>query len=244
MSCEQIKDDLVAYVLDDLPLGQVRTVEQHLQTGCPSCNAELIEVKKELDHVFEAIPDERLSDAEIEEIHRQVVAKHNVRINGPSVFTTSLPSSIAYPVAFALGLVLSVAALSFFGSGKDTPSIAKGSLPQNTDPETFPQDNTAVILPESFREFDNVVFTAYEIEPEEPTRPIRSMLLYDAFSEELHYYAESEEGSPRQCVLVITDTRGQEIARQPFDLDESGKVSLVVSGLKSPEFFFRVEYDN
>ena len=67
MSCDQIQDSLIAYVLGELPMGETLRVEQHMNSGCTSCNEELIQVSRQLDQVYQAVPTETLSDVEIDQ---------------------------------------------------------------------------------------------------------------------------------------------------------------------------------
>ena len=250
MSCEQIQDELVAFVLDDLPLGECRRVQQHLDSGCHACNEELKQVREQLDCVFDMVPDNRLTDLEVDQIHQQVLAKHNANERLVAPIRTGLSAPIAYAASFAAGLLLAVIAYQFADQAPSSePRIAernesKTNSEANVDGTPFPivEDE----IPDFFQNHSDIVFTAFEIESESAsTHRIRSMLLYDAISKELHYFAESETDiGPHDFDLVILTPAGVEISRHTLRLDSSGKASAVLGQIDTSEFAFRIEYSN
>ena len=71
MSCLDVQDSLVEYLLGELDSQRRASVEMHLANGCSECRAELQALTESVDVLWQAVPNKQLS----EELQRAIVLR-------------------------------------------------------------------------------------------------------------------------------------------------------------------------
>ena len=71
MSCIDVQDSLVEYLLGELDAQRRASVEMHLENGCSECRAELQALTESADLLWQAVPNKQLS----KELQREIVLR-------------------------------------------------------------------------------------------------------------------------------------------------------------------------
>jgi len=206
MSCEQVQEHFVPYLLGELPSQESELVEVHLASGCLSCAAEWKLAREALELAFESVPAVQVSAEQQRRIVRQALCSQppGSSAQPASISASTADEALLYDALQPARLfqsLLSLAAGFFVMLGAQGLWSARATSEKNvatqrtaagtaagtaTSPLGSPASGWSLpgtppgLMPDAQKAVRFVSLTA------QPTHPITGFYLDDRFSGELH----------------------------------------------------------
>ncbi len=257
MSCEQIQEDFVPYLLGELSSDEAWCIERHLSEGCARCREDFNTIREAIGLVFEAVP---ASDLTAE--RQRSVVRHALHATQPSCSNSYAPALSALTdslstgprvassvlllqalLAVAAGFFLVLGAQAFLRSGQpDERTMSELNVPRLDD---SPQEAEAIpserpvqqranrlagdpeLLPGSH---DAVHFVSLKAQPVQTA--LIGYFLADPFSGELHVVGQilpqARQAPRRNQRFSLTITTDQTRSDEPLQVDDNGGFKLIV----------------
>ena len=231
MNCDQVKDSLVEYLLNELNYDSKTAVDRHLRQGCAGCLAMEREISEGLDALYSAIPEETLTLDQRSQIISGVNAQAlRLNIRTDSTFTSdhvaasnAWTSVLPYLLAFAAGILLmmTIAAIRTPNESVRKDPTVNSSFPSSTfavGPTTIPKGSG---MPEE----KNAKTLLVAMKRTNITSMIEGRILWDAFNHEVHFFGSGIASPPKgmHYVLWLMDENRQTVATNELTLDSTGR---------------------
>ncbi|MCA9192496.1 MAG: zf-HC2 domain-containing protein [Planctomycetales bacterium] len=232
MNCAEVQENLIAFLLHELPTEEAQVMQEHLDSGCGDCLAQRSILDESLENLFSQLPGDSISEQEVHQIQQDVRARIRLSQNPADLITISKPNWRQYSVQLTMALSLGIAA-ALLG-----PWIAQ--------PWSHPDSRVVHLEPmparaqEPVMAFSKVRFTSSRV-------PIAAQLIYDAFSAELHFFSTElpalQQGE--QLELVLVTPTGEVVQSIPLTHSAAGgravMPNVTTRDISSCEFLLRVE---
>jgi hypothetical protein len=233
MSCEELQDQFVSYLLGELSPAEAHAVDTHLASSCANCHEEFEAVREALELVFEAVPVAKLSHAQRQRISQEALRKTSPEFNHRTPLST--PPQAGGPIPedrLTIGLfqaLLAIAAGFFLMVGwqaitRKQPHLLLSQQEHNPSPDNATEhQNTGLSggtdLPPGSNE--SVHYVSLKMRPAQAT--VHGYCLEDTFSGQTHIVGNINRApmiGEQFRLTVFTDIGETEI---PIAVDESGR---------------------
>lgn len=198
MSCVDIQDSLVEYLLGELDAVQRANVEKHLASECGDCKAEFKALSESVDLLWQAVPNARLSESLQRSIVARACAPMPVQMPAPMpaqmrvempVQTSNRSQLVRSPIvqamlAFAAGILCMICLKP---STTDFEKIAKRNL---TTPTESKVNLASPRIPDSLemseKKYESTHLVALRRKP--GSDELRGHVLWDTLTREIHIF--------------------------------------------------------
>ncbi len=236
MSCDDVQDLLVEYLMGELDSQSLASVERHLASGCNQCQAELQALTQSVDALWQAVPAQKLS----EEFQRSIltracsatsseITKHTTLASHPA----SIPQRL-YRNPFAQALLAFAAGILFMMYMKPAAKIAD-DFAASRPPVTKASSNVNLASPQipaslqmSEKRYESTQLVSLRRKPGsgEP----RGYVLCDALTREIHVFCHGLQQPPSgmQYVLWLIGPGIEFRAVDRLDVDAEGVCKAAV----------------
>ncbi len=253
MSCDELQDQFVSYLLGELSADEAHSVEAHLASSCSSCQAELEALREALELVFTAAPVAHVSRTQLHRITEQAITEQAIteqalRKSAPSYRRKLSPSS-AHPETWVANpgehltvrivqALLAVAAGFFLMVGWQ--ALTSTQLPsilsqQPSSKSEFRPDQSAAglsgdadLLPGSN---EHVHYVSLKMRP--ALAAVHGYYLEDAFSGQAHVVGNINRAplnNEQFRLIVVTDLGETEV---PVAVGKTGRFMKLLTTSKS-----------
>lgn len=245
MSCLDIQDSLIEYLLGDLDAGHRAAIEQHLAHGCQQCNAEVLALAESVDVMWQVVPPHKLS----QELQREILARVRMAtpVCQPAVREAqkSRPAStrsqlIHHPLAqallaFAAGVLLMIC-LGPLSTGKRDLSINHGALKQAGAAVNLASPPIPASLAMSEKKYESTHLVSLRKKP--GSSELRGHVLWDALAREIHIFCFGLQQPPQgtQYALWLIGPGIEVRAVERLEVDAEG---ICKAAVHWPEGDFR-----
>ena len=245
MSCLDIQDSLIEYLLGELDAGHRAAIEQHLAKGCQQCNAEKLALAESVDVLWQAVPHQKFS----EELQREIVARvlKTTPVCQPAVQEAqqSRPAStrsqlMHHPIAqavlaFAAGILLMICLRPLFTSKHDL-SVNHGALQQAGAAVNLASPPIPASLAMSEKKYESTHLVSLRKKP--GSSELRGHVLWDALAREIHIFCFGLQQPPQgtQYALWLIGPGIEVRAVERLEVDAEG---ICKAAVHWPEGDFR-----
>lgn len=236
MSCSEIQELLIEYVLDELDEVQESQVDQHLAAGCQACQAELQVISESMDQLWRVTPNGNISV----DLRREIVARcvadtlPQGGLPSPQAVRRSEPhrsrlssSLIQALIAFAAGLVFMMTAQPWV---KKAMPIRESQL-ERLRPEVAvslatPPIPSSLELSEKKHESTHLV----GLRRQTGSNELRGHVLWDSLTRELHLFCFGLRQPPpgTQYALWLIGPGIEVRAAEKLEVDSGGMCKATV----------------
>lgn len=237
MSCEELQDQFVSYLLGELSSAEAQAVEAHLSSSCSNCQEELEAIREALELVFAAVPVAKLSHAQLERISQQALRKtspeFNHRTSGSTQTQFAATISDARLTTRLFQALLAIAAGFFLMVGWQAITIKQPRAllsqqeyvpsPDNATEEKSSSMSGITGLPPGSNE--SVHYVSLKMRPAQAT--VHGYCLEDTFSGQTHIVGNINRApiiGEQFRLTVFADTGETDI---PITVDQSGRFMKV-----------------
>ena len=231
MNCDQVRESLLEYLLNELSVDTKYAIDSHLSQGCPICLASEREIAEGFDVLFQALPDDSLSPN-----HRAAI------LAGASNPERHLrvPSNFAYPandcteskkvnpvfqhlLFFAAGLLLMMSVSSLQTMVKSPEIIQRRDSTSQSD--AFAVDPSTIPKGSEMSEEKYAKTLQVSMHRTDVSSVMEGHILWDALNHEVHFFGSGIASPPNgmHYVLWLLDEDNHALAAQQLMLDATGK---------------------
>lgn len=237
MNCDQVKDLLVEFLLNELNEETKSAINRHLRAGCQHCIAEEREIAEGMDNLLSIIPQDELSTEQraailASAINPSVQIQH--RSNGTTTSRSRLDSPVIvtivpYALAFAAGVLLMMSITSFKTVGetsrvdlKENSSSQSGAF--GVAPSTIPHDSEM-----SEEKYSKKLLVS--MKRTNVRSKMEGSILWDALSHEVHFFGSGIEQPPAemQYVFWLVGEENRPLLAKVLSLDPTGKCKVTAA---------------
>ena len=241
MNCDQVKESLLEYLLNELDSDTKFAIDLHLDHGCPSCNSYERELVEGIDVLFDALPNDSLSSNQREAIlacasnptKRVHVRFNTAHLSNIHTDTIALKLLLPYTLAFAAGLLLmmSVAPLKGHNKTLDVVELRESTFPSDTfavDPSTIPKDS-------EMSEAKYAKTVQVSMHRTNLSSRIEGHIMWDALNNEVHFFGSGVAipANGMHYVLWLMDENKQALVAKQLSLDLSGRCKATANSRMS-----------
>ncbi len=250
MSCVDVQDSLVEYLVGELdPQGRA-SVEMHLSTGCSQCQAELQALNASVDVLWQALPNNKLS----KEFQRAIVARavsstppsqhaarssvksqlpfHSLSICGRLFHNPLAQSFIAFAAGILFMIYMKPAARVAGSLIANRPVISMAASSVNLASPRIPAS-----LEMSEKRYERTQLVALRGKP--GSSELGGYVLCDALTREIHVFCHGLQQPPSGSQYVLW-LNGPGIDFRAVDRLEVDSAGICKAAVRWPEGDFRV----
>ena len=245
MSCLDIQDSLVEYLLGDLDTEHRTAIEQHLANDCQQCNADALALAESVDVLWQAVPHTQLS----EDLQREIVARVS---NATPASQLAVPESrkprpastrsqlIQNPIAqalfaFAAGILFMIC-LSPLSADRIKLSINQGAQKHAGESINLASPQIPASLAMSEKKYERTHLVS--LRPKPGSSELRGHVLWDTLARELHIFCFGLQQPPhgKQYSLWLIGPGIEVRAVEHLEVDSEG---ICKAAVHWPEGDFR-----
>ena len=245
MSCLDIQDSLIEYLLGDLDAEHCTIIEQHLAKGCKLCSAEASALAESVDVLWQAVPHTQLS----EELQREILARVS---NATPACQLAVPESqqprpastrsplIQNPLAqalfaFAAGILFMIC-LSRLSTDRTGLSIKQGALIQAGEEINLASPPIPASLAMSEKKYESTHLVSLRRKP--GSSELRGHVMWDTLAREIHIFCFGLQPPPlgTQYALWLIGPGIEVRAVERLEVDSEG---ICKAAVHWPEGDFR-----
>lgn len=230
MSCLDVQDLMVEYLLGELDSEHRAKVESHLATGCSECQIELHALTESVDALWQAVPNKKLSDS----VQQEIVAR--VRAGAPRVTidkaaevsprTASVPLRLMHnPIAQAMiAFAAGVLCMIFIKTdNKVEVATQRATTSVNLASPRIPKS-----LQMSEKKYESTQLVSLRQKPD--SSELRGHVLCDALTREIHIFCRGLQQPPSgtQYVLWLVGPGIEILAAERLEIDAAGVCKVAV----------------
>lgn len=195
MSCADIQNSLVEYLLNELDDAKLADVEQHLASDCIDCQTELHRLSDSMYLLWQSVPSPPLPPLLREQVLATCLTSPSSACEQKAVATqakSTNKSSAKFAgemlLAFAAGVLLMATMYTATKQSSDKPAYTPAAFSQRQarDASRFGTDNTPEALEMSGRPYKKSHFVA--LHRQTKANELSGQLLWDRLNREIHIY--------------------------------------------------------
>ncbi|MDX1927657.1 MAG: anti-sigma factor [Pirellulaceae bacterium] len=238
MSCLNVQDLLVEYLLNELAPEQRATVEMHLASGCSECQAELHILAESVDALWQTIPNQKLS----EELHHEILSKVRAatpdagkqaaaasafRMSASAPNWLSRSSLVQAFLAFAAGILCMMYVNSRGNVSSDT-SVDNAPRVEVTSRVNLASPQIPASLQMAEKKYESTQLVSLRRRPDSTELP--GYVLCDALTREIHIFCYGLQPPPSgmQYVLWLVGSGIETRAIERLDVSADGVCKATV----------------
>ncbi len=235
MNCDQVKELLVEYLLNELPEEDRSSIELHLRRGCPDCIAMEKEMAVGIDILFQAIPNDGLEESQL----KSILAFATSPREEPTLSSRSFPISnseisirplqlIPYLLALAAGLLVMMTISSV---RKNATSYGQPGQENIAKTDTFAVDPINITHNSEMSDTKYSKTRLVSMERTNVASRIEGRILWDALSHEVHFFGRGTPTPPKGMgyVLWLMGEDDQTLVSKELIVNSSGLCKQTVA---------------
>ncbi len=231
MNCDQVRESLVEYLLDEVSAETKSAIDLHLRQGCPSCLSNSREIAEGIDVIFYALPDDALTIEQREAILAGAInPTTHLRIhadNSPAVVidaeTPTWTRVFQHLLVFAAGLFLMLYITSLKKVDNSKWAVAKGN--SNLTSDSFAVDPSTIPKGSEMAEERYAKSLLVSMNRANVSSMIEGHILWDALNHEVHFFGSGIAVPPSgmNYVLWLMDGENHVLANHQLSVDSTGR---------------------
>ncbi len=247
MNCDQVRESLVEYLLDEVNADTKSAIYLHLRQGCPSCLSNEREIAAGIDVMFHALPDDALTLDQREAIlagatnpttHLRIHSdsSHSLATHAETLTWTPV---FQHLLVFAAGLFLMLCVTSLTKVDHSKSAVAKGNSSLTSD--SFAVDPSTIPKGSELAEERYAKSLLVSMRRANVSSMIEGHILWDALNHEVHFFGSgiADPPSGMNYVLWIMDGDNHVLATHQLSVDSTGRCkATATSRMSNVRFVF------